>query len=269
MEQDTFKWIRFHTGKAKGHIAKVRMEDGFVVVESMPQPLNQSWAAIFYTGQTMQEYEEKIITGGIPPTSPAFHWVDSPEQGDGFVLVGEINFWHPLGAPGFNNIDFNGDNVPDGMPAVVTVKEILDDGAFKDFNKFTIQEELNPAEAIIRAAAFDNPPSIISVPCLFFGKGHPDPLDPGAVDSVAFTPGPTNLQPTNGKVYAPRQYGPVKNGIDLFEQAIKNTIQEPFRFTDCWIYHRSRGEVHCGSNVRRALPTWNWWEKLNPPANTP
>jgi len=78
------------------------------------------------------------------------------------------------------------------------------------------------------------------------------------------TPGPTNLQPVNGHLYVPRQFGSRDAmGNDLFEKSITNQLGKTVRFVDNWdFYHRFLGEVHCGAIVKRALPSanFNWWE---------
>jgi hypothetical protein len=70
------------------------------------------------------------------------------------------------------------------------------------------------------------------------------------------------LQPINGKLYVPRQFGPANlNGIDAFEDAIETALGDSVRFVDCWYwYHLAKGEVHCGSNVKREKLNINWWE---------
>jgi hypothetical protein len=129
---------------------------------------------------------------------------------------------------------------------------------------------LNNAELYIRGKAGLAAPRFVEIPNLFFGVDLP-PGSTGAWtgvtadSSVAFNPGPTNCQPVAGNIYAPRQFGPRNAaGIDFFEETIKNSVQEPVYFTDCWdLYHRRMGEVHCGSNVKRTLPSWKWWEEIN------
>jgi hypothetical protein len=49
---------------------------------------------------------------------------------------------------------------------------------------------------------------------------------------------------------------------DIFEKKIKEVLGTP-KFIDNWnAYHRWKGGVHCGSNVKRKLPDYNWWDKI-------
>jgi len=81
---------------------------------------------------------------------------------------------------------------------------------------------------------------------------------------VAFVPGPTNLQPVSGKLFVPRQFGPLNNNDeDVFEKDIVSALGSSTKFVDCWdLYHALDGEVHCGSNVKRSIPANNWWEVI-------
>lgn len=74
----------------------------------------------------------------------------------------------------------------------------------------------------------------------------------------------SNLQFAANKVYAPRQFAPASgNQRDIFEEVIKNTIPELFRFVDDWdLYHCGVGEVHCGTAEKRVLPQNKWWTTL-------
>jgi protein-arginine deiminase len=45
-----------------------------------------------------------------------------------------------------------------------------------------------------------------------------------------------------------------------FEEALAAIDYEVHWVEDWDLYHRMLGEVHCGSNAKRALPSVNWWE---------
>jgi hypothetical protein len=273
-EGDTYQWIRFYDGNAKGHVAKIKLHDGFLEVEDIPGAGSK---AIFYTGDTMHEYEEQSQVAGVSLSNP-FEWNAPPKFGDDFVLVEDTKFWG-AGRVGGSTIayDFNGDGISEGMPAFITIKEILEDSGndnFVQFNKFDVQGVINDDEENpIRAAAGSSAPRFIPVPSLFFGRDlpngtgveGPNPTMTGQGGSVAFNPGPTNLQPVNGNLYVPRQFGPMNAANeDIYEKTIKNTVTESIFFVDCWdSYHRALGEAHCGSNVKRTIPSWDWWEKIN------
>ncbi|MBB5353896.1 hypothetical protein HNR46_004161 [Haloferula luteola] len=270
---DNYQWIRFYDGNAKGHVAKVKLHDGFLEVENIP---GTTAKAIFYTGISMNEYEEQSKIAGVLMSNP-FEWGALPQSGDDFVLVENTKFWQPahIGST-FFAYDFNGDGVSEGMPAFITVKEVLGDVGLDNFVQFNYSDVAgvinDDGESPIRSAAGSASPHFIPVPSLFFGRDLPSGTDvespnptTGLGGSVAFNPGPTNLQPVNGCLYVPRQFGPVNAaGEDIFEKVIKNAVQESVYFVDCWdSYHTALGEIHCGSNVKRMLPSWKWWEKTN------
>jgi len=44
--------------------------------------------------------------------------------------------------------------------------------------------------------------------------------------------------------------------LDLFSKAGYKNVYMP----DSSLYHSGRGNLHCGTNVRRSLPQEKWWE---------
>lgn len=145
-------------------------------------------------------------------------------------------------------------------PAVVSVEEVLSDSDFQALNNADIPAEIATFRANLSAHGTGSL-SFVGVPALFFGThGHFN--QPGFRGGVAFNPGPTNLQPLNGKRYVPRQYGPrTTSGVDVFENGIRTALGGgATEFIDCWdVYHRLSGEVHCGSEVSREFPAADWW----------
>lgn len=151
-----------------------------------------------------------------------------------------------------------------GVPAVIAVKEVLDDSAFVRFNSSYCQTTLDNAQAAIKNAAGKEKLRFISLPALFMGTGKEEGADEGS--SVAFNPGLTNLQPLVDALYLPRQFGPINaQGKDIFEEELANAVKNEIYFVDDWVaYHNYTGEVHCGSYVKRQLPADDWWQKLKP-----
>jgi len=83
-------------------------------------------------------------------------------------------------------------------------------------------------------------------------------------DLVAHQPGTVNLLHVDGAVAIPDPFGPVIDGVDVFEADLEQRLGalglEVF-FVDNWdIYHRNLGEVHCGTNVSRRMDDLRWWE---------
>jgi hypothetical protein len=224
-----FQYIRFYSGGAQGHVAEVKMGDQFVTIVKGDDGSLHVWD----TGKTMEEY--------VARTREPHHTLGNPKKNDKFVLVEDTAFWrHPD--------DLNKPTTP----AVITVKEILDDPTFVGRNRETTEYKLDDVRTAIASTPGGNTLRFIPVPALFFSNGR------------AFNPGPTNLQFAANKVYAPRQFAPASgNQRDIFEEVIKNTIPELFRFVDDWdLYHCGVGEVHCGTAEKRVLPQNKWWTTL-------
>ncbi|GAA0959848.1 hypothetical protein GCM10009554_74100 [Kribbella koreensis] len=85
-------------------------------------------------------------------------------------------------------------------------------------------------------------------------------------DAVAEIPGTVNGLVLNaGRYVAPKTYGPVLNGKDLFATAItKSFASIGYQVTyanDLTSVHISEGELHCATNTLRTTPTTPWWKK--------
>jgi protein-arginine deiminase len=78
--------------------------------------------------------------------------------------------------------------------------------------------------------------------------------------SIAYNPGIVNgLYMTDRDFVAPKPHGPEIEGKDIFETALTDALK-PYgvtaRFAEDWDdYHRMMGEVHCGTNATRTIPT--------------
>jgi protein-arginine deiminase len=84
--------------------------------------------------------------------------------------------------------------------------------------------------------------------------------------SIAYNPGTVNGIYLSDKDFgAPDPHGPIIDGQDIFKKQLEEALA-PFGVKVHWIenwnlYHALNGEVHCGSNVTRAIPTETaWWE---------
>jgi len=83
--------------------------------------------------------------------------------------------------------------------------------------------------------------------------------------SVAYQPGIVNalvLDATH--LAAPEPHGPMIEGKDPFKTSVETSLAVhgiQVSWVEDWDgYHRNLGEVHCGSNVFREIPTAKWWE---------
>jgi protein-arginine deiminase len=83
--------------------------------------------------------------------------------------------------------------------------------------------------------------------------------------SVAYQPGMVNgIYISDTHFVVPDPHGPVIDGQDIFKQAMIAALA-PFditvHFAEDWdTYHRQHGEVHCGTNSTRQIPSAKWWE---------
>ena len=97
--------------------------------------------------------------------------------------------------------------------------------------------------------------------------GNPAPRAAAAatVTTGAYVPGAVNgLLLGRDRYLAPRQWGPVVNGKDIFTEAVTAVYQRvglKVSYLDDWYtYHLGMGEVHCGTNTLRDA-TAAWWQR--------
>lgn len=209
------------------------------------------------------------------------------QGGSKYVLFGGSRFWGSLG----NKVPYELAGEPPvpitddrGMPAAVTVAELLADQSFV-FAHESVLGHFRTAVGMCEARLSERneePIRFVRFPSLFLGNLSQSimPLEeePSFLDtytSEAFIPGAVNLQSTGGenpRFFIPKQFGPIVNGIDLFEEAITTAVSnnENVSFVDVWDgYHRHGGEVHCGTIFRRISPDdKDWWEN-HPESNQP
>ncbi|WP_425540934.1 protein-arginine deiminase domain-containing protein [Streptomyces coeruleorubidus] len=94
------------------------------------------------------------------------------------------------------------------------------------------------------------------------------PATPAARATVmtsAYVPGAVNgVLLARDRYLAPRQWGPVIGGKDIFTQAVTAAYQRvglKVSYIDDWYtYHLGLGEVHCGTNTLRDA-TAAWWQR--------
>ena len=83
--------------------------------------------------------------------------------------------------------------------------------------------------------------------------------------SVGYQPAVVNALVLDGThIAAPDPHGPLLEGKDPFKTNVETSLAAhgvSVSWVEDWdAYHRNDGEVHCGSNVFRAIPTAKWWE---------
>jgi hypothetical protein len=246
-------YLRFYEGEAKGQVARVMFDsaNGTAVVLEEPVVGQAARWALWNTGDTFADYQEKVFSEN--GQSPLSNWVRAPLMNDRFVLVQGSLRWNPWVA--------GGNVIAAGMPAIITVEELLSDTEFRDINYRLVQEQLDLAAGKITAASGDEPIQFVPVPALWFGAY--DATNDTVSGGVAFNPGPTNLQVVAGTAYVPRQFAPLNSAsppTDIFESMIAGSVSLECRFLDSWNYHRKDGEIHCATATKRESPTEHpWW----------
>ncbi|MFF8937881.1 protein-arginine deiminase domain-containing protein [Streptomyces paradoxus] len=88
---------------------------------------------------------------------------------------------------------------------------------------------------------------------------------PATVATSAYVPGAVNgVLLGRDRYLAPRQWGPVIGGKDIFTEAVTAAYQRvglKVSYIDDWYtYHLGMGEVHCGTNTLRDA-TAMWWQR--------
>ncbi|MFE7901898.1 protein-arginine deiminase domain-containing protein [Streptomyces sp. NPDC057424] len=88
---------------------------------------------------------------------------------------------------------------------------------------------------------------------------------PATVTTSAYVPGAVNgVLLGRDRYLAPRQWGPVIAGKDVFTEAVTAVYQRvglKVSYIDDWYtYHLGMGEVHCGTNTLRDA-TAAWWQR--------
>ncbi len=114
---------------------------------------------------------------------------------------------------------------------------------------------------IIKAATGLSNAEIIRVPFLH----EPVTGGPSEVFSLAYQPGTVNGLVLDRNHFAPpTPHGPVINGRDIMEKQLEDALRPlgyQVQWTEDWdLYHALSGEVHCGSNAFRQIPSALWWE---------
>ena len=143
----------------------------------------------------------------------------------------------------------------DETPAVTTIAQLLANTDVMQASA-TAAVKVDAQVAILKRETGITDAEIIKVPFL-----HEDVQG----NSLAHQVGTVNLFVIDDKTLAvPDPHGPIIDGKDLFKKQLEDALTPygyTIRFIDDWdLYHRMAGEVHCGTNAMRAIPSTKWWE---------
>ncbi len=116
--------------------------------------------------------------------------------------------------------------------------------------------EVDAQVAIIKAATGLTDAEIIRIPYLHSRvQGSALAYQPGTVNGILIN---------NRTFFSPDPFGPLIGGKDImkeqFEQAVLPYGYRVYWIDDWYLYHLASGEVHCGTNSERAIPSVKWWE---------
>ncbi len=136
-----------------------------------------------------------------------------------------------------------------------TIGAILDDADLMAFNQRT-QALIDAQREILQREAELNDDEVVEIPFLFWE------IERGLAG--AYMPGTVNLLYFDGNAVAAVPHGPVIDNVDpVAEDFVARLAPYSVRgfFAEQWdILHAAGGEVHCGTNALRAIPTSTpWW----------
>ncbi|XP_007934043.1 protein-arginine deiminase type-4 [Orycteropus afer afer] len=120
-----------------------------------------------------------------------------------------------------------------------------------DWNREVLKRELSLEEC-----------DIIDIPQLY----HLQEYDKGILKADAFFPNMVNMLVLGKYLGIPKPFGPIINGQCCLEEKVRSLL-EPLGLhctfiDDLAAYHLHRGEVHCGTNVRRKPFSFKWWNMV-------
>ena len=146
-----------------------------------------------------------------------------------------------------------------GTNEQTTIDAFLQSAA-RTFNEVACQPRIDAVrdDVALDPSGFGlTPADVIELPVLFHKEG--------GGKAGAFTADIVNMLVVGNHCIMPDPFGPLVNGVDLFQQEA-NSVLLPLGCTTHYVddyhtYHLQLGEVHCGTNTRRRPPSIPWWEQ--------
>lgn len=147
------------------------------------------------------------------------------------------------------------EDIPDEVP--ITVDEILADKKLQDENNY-VQNCIDWNRDVLKKELGLDDEDIIDLPILFKLVE-----EDGQYRALAYYPDMVNMIVLGKNLGIPKPFGPKVNGRCALEEEMV-TLMGNLGLTCAFIddfgsYHKLLGEVHCGSNVRRAPFEFKWW----------
>jgi protein-arginine deiminase len=144
----------------------------------------------------------------------------------------------------------------DGEDATTTIADVLADTEIMSASAESAAEVDGQLEVLKKELGLDES-EIVRVPFL-----HSRVYD----GSIAYQPATVNgAYLSDGHFAVPDPHGPVIGGKDMFKTQLETALAPhgiQVHFIEDWdLYHVRGGEVHCGTNITRRVPTdIAWWE---------
>ncbi|XP_055016073.1 protein-arginine deiminase type-2 isoform X2 [Boleophthalmus pectinirostris] len=139
----------------------------------------------------------------------------------------------------------------------ISVNEILDDKQLQAENNY-VQSCIDWNRDVLKRELGLDDEDIIDLPILFKLLEYR-----GQYRAAAYYPDMVNLIVLGRNLGIPKPFGPQVNGVCALEQemvSLMGNLGLTCTFIDDFAsYHKLLGEVHCGSNVRRAPFDFKWW----------
>ncbi len=202
--------------------------------------IDTSWLTVGHIDETLSYVASSSPRGwAVLVADPAEAWTmlgDLQAAGQGSVAMFAGMYWMS------------------GVPAEITIAEVVADTDLANANAWAAVEVADQV-AQLQAITGVTGPEMVSVPFIFYQEyGGLLAYQPGLINGISLS-----LHDFG----APETHGPQIAGEDPFKVRFEDNLA-PFAITVQWIenwdlYHRYWGEVHCGSNVTRVVPTTEYW----------
>ncbi|RSM08121.1 hypothetical protein CEP52_004814 [Fusarium oligoseptatum] len=234
-----------------------------------PLVLEVGWLAVGHVDEVVQfvPYDNELgFTIAIVDTISAFNLLENVwKDGHGDAKV----------------ISYDGDMTPDNEtifidPEVLnlTIKDLLNDKDFIAVNSYA-QSFINDTLDLLLEEVPLSESDILRVPTLWKDVTYPWPITPdghpprlnraplGERQVKSFFPQSINGLVLGRDYLTPKPWGPVIDGRDILEEAIKDVYARAnmtvWLIDDYMSHHVRGGEVHCGTNTLREKDV-AWWE---------
>lgn len=210
-----------------------------------PLWIDTSWLLVGHVDETITYLKASSARGwalGLNDPALAREMLqDASDAGDGATVMFEGKYW----SDGYKD-----------TPAQATIDEVLADTEVMAASA-TAAVEVAAQLALLKKETGITDAEILRFPFLHY-----------TVDgySVAYQPGTVNGVVLSDTHYvAPEPHGPVIGGVDIFKKQLDDELAQngiTVHYVENWdLYHRLLGEVHCGTNALRVVPTGaSWWE---------